>query len=141
MTAADWREFLSGRGYTAGVGEPLALFYKEVRQSSIPQILALHGDVKVGAAYPDAKFLLTDREPHAWYRSMRTAILRPRSYLERPPISWIFSLFRSAALLLSAVSTVRPVQHRAEQAAVPPGARPLRHQAGPQPQVRRPPTT
>jgi len=76
MTAADWREFLSGRGYTAGVGEPLALFYKEV-----------------GAAYPDAKFLLTDREPHAWYRSMRTAILRPRSYLERPPISWIFSLF------------------------------------------------
>ena len=35
MTAADWREFLSGRGYTAGVGEPMALFYKEVRQTSI----------------------------------------------------------------------------------------------------------
>ena len=71
-----WREFLSGRGYIAGVGEPLALFYKEV-----------------SAAYPDAKFLLNTRDPHSWYRSMRMAIIKPRSYLEKPPISWIFSLF------------------------------------------------
>jgi len=76
VSAEDWREFLSGRGYTAGVGEPLALFYKEV-----------------GAAYPEAKFLLNTRDPHSWYRSMRTAIIKPRGYLERPPISWIFSLF------------------------------------------------
>ena len=40
VSSEDWREFLSGRGYTAGVGEPLALFYKEV-----------------GAANPDAKLL------------------------------------------------------------------------------------
>ena len=76
VTSKDWREFLSGRGYTAGVGEPMALFYKEV-----------------GAAYPDAKFLLTTRDPHSWYRSMKMAIIKPRSYLEKPPISWIFSLF------------------------------------------------
>ena len=76
VSSDDWREFLSGRGYTAGVGEPLALFYKEV-----------------GAAYPDAKFLLNTRDPHSWYRSMRMAIIKPRSYLEKPPISWIFSLF------------------------------------------------
>eukprot|EP00090_Calanus_glacialis_P019003 TRINITY_DN29323_c0_g1_i1.p1 TRINITY_DN29323_c0_g1~~TRINITY_DN29323_c0_g1_i1.p1 ORF type:complete len:279 (-),score=50.95 TRINITY_DN29323_c0_g1_i1:289-1080(-) len=76
VSSEDWREFLSGRGYTAGVGEPLALFYKEV-----------------GAAYPDAKFLLNTRDPHSWYRSMRMAIIKPRSYLEKPPISWIFSLF------------------------------------------------
>ena len=54
----------------------MALFYKEV-----------------GAAYPDAKFLLSTRDPHDWYRSMRTAIIKPRNYLEKPPISWIFSLF------------------------------------------------
>lgn len=76
VTPEDWREFLSGRGYTAGVGEPLALFFKEV-----------------GAAYPEAKFLLNTRDPHSWYKSMTTAIIKPRSYLETPPISWIFSLF------------------------------------------------
>merc|ERR1711892_1114478 len=76
VSSDDWREFLSGRGYTAGVGEPLALFYKEV-----------------GAAYPDAKFLLNTRDPHSWYKSMRMAIIKPRSYLEKPPLSWIFSLF------------------------------------------------
>ena len=54
----------------------MALFYQEV-----------------GAAYPDAKFLLNTRDPHAWYQSMRMAIIKPRGYLERPPISWIFSLF------------------------------------------------
>ena len=27
------------------------------------------------------------------YRSMRRAIIKPRSYLETPPISWIFSVF------------------------------------------------
>jgi len=76
VTPEDWRGFLSGRGYTAGVGEPVALFYKEI-----------------GVTYPNAKFLLNTRDPHSWYRSMRMAIIKPRSYLERPPISWIFSLF------------------------------------------------
>ena len=54
----------------------MALFYKEI-----------------GAAFPDAKFILTTRDPQDWYRSMRTAIIKPRSYLEKPPISWIFSFF------------------------------------------------
>ena len=66
----------SGRGYTAGVGEPMALFFKEIAQ-----------------VYPEAKFLLNTRDPHDWYKSMRMAIIKPRSYLERPPISWIFSFF------------------------------------------------
>jgi len=72
----DWREFLSGRGYTGGVGEPLALFYKEISE-----------------AYPEAKFLLTTRDPVKWYKSMKKAIIEPRSYLETPPISWIFNTF------------------------------------------------
>merc|ERR1719220_417989 len=73
----DWREFLSGRGYTAGVGEPMALFFREIAK-----------------VYPEAKFLLNTRDPHDWYKSMRMAIIKPRTYLERPPISWIFSFFK-----------------------------------------------
>ena len=67
---------LLDRGYTAGVGESMALFYKEI-----------------SAVYPEAKFLLNTREPASWYRSMRRAIIKPRTYLETPPISWIFSVF------------------------------------------------
>lgn len=76
ITAKDWKGFLSERGYTAGVGEPMALFYKEISK-----------------VYPEAKFLLNTRDPASWYRSMRQAIIKPRTYLETPPISWIFSLF------------------------------------------------
>lgn len=76
VTEKDWKGFLSERGYSAGVGEPVALFYREL-----------------AAVYPEAKFLLNTRDPHAWYRSMRRAIIKPRSYLETPPISWIFSVF------------------------------------------------
>ena len=68
--------FSSDRGYTAGVGEPMALFYKEISK-----------------VYPEAKFLLNTRDPASWYRSMRQAIIKPRTYLETPPISWIFSIF------------------------------------------------
>ena len=66
-----------GRGYTAGVGEPMALFFREIAK-----------------VYPEAKFLLNTRDPHDWYKSMRMAIIKPRTYLERPPISWIFSFFK-----------------------------------------------
>ena len=38
------KSYFSGRGYTAGVGEPMALFYKEI-----------------GQVYPHAKFILTTR--------------------------------------------------------------------------------
>merc|ERR1719220_420568 len=96
----DWREFLSGRGYTAGVGEPMALFFREIAK-----------------VYPEAKFLLNTRDPHDWYKSMRMAIIKPRTYLERPPISWIFSFF----------------QDRTKQTTVPQRPLPLRGQAGSQP--------
>ena len=37
--------------------------------------------------------VLTTRPSEEWVRSMQRAIIEPRSYLERPPISWIFALF------------------------------------------------
>ena len=37
--------------------------------------------------------MLTTRPSDDWVRSMKRAIIEPRSYLEKPPISWIFALF------------------------------------------------
>jgi len=71
----DWVEFLEDRGYTAGVGEPINLFY--------PELLKI---------FPKAKVVLTIRSSDEWVRSMKRAIIEPRSTLERPPVSWIFHL-------------------------------------------------
>jgi hypothetical protein len=76
LTDQDWIDGLEGRGYTAGVGEPVNLFY--------PELLRI---------FPRAKVILTTRPGKDWVRSMRRAIIEPRSYLERPPISWLFSFF------------------------------------------------
>ena len=72
----DWIKGLEGRGYTAGVGEPINLFY--------PELLRI---------FPHAKVILTTRPVEDWVRSMEKAIIEPRPYLERPPISWLFGLF------------------------------------------------
>ena len=76
LTDQDWIDGLEGRGYTAGVGEPINLFYPELMR-----------------IFPNAKIILNVRPVDDWMRSMRKAIIEPRSYLERPPISWLFSLF------------------------------------------------
>ena len=72
----DWIKGLEGRGYTAGVGEPINLFY--------PELLRI---------FPHAKVVLTTRPVEDWVKSMKKAIIEPRPYLERPPISWLFGLF------------------------------------------------
>lgn len=76
LAKEDWKYGLEGRGYTAGVGEPVNLFYPEI--------------LKV---FPEAKVVLTVRPVEEWIDSMKKAIIEPRSYLERPPIIWIFRFF------------------------------------------------
>ena len=49
MLASRYDHYHTERGYSAGVGEPVALFYREL-----------------AAVYPEAKFLLNTRDPHAW---------------------------------------------------------------------------
>ncbi len=75
LSEQDWVQGLEGRGYTAGVGEPINLFYPELMK-----------------IFPKSKVILTVRPVDDWVRSMRRAIIEPRSYLEEPPISWVFSL-------------------------------------------------
>jgi hypothetical protein len=53
----DWRNFL--RDYNAGLDYPLAAFYWEI-----------------SAAYPEAKVILTVRDPERWYDSTRETIYR-----------------------------------------------------------------
>ena len=81
----------------AGVGEPVALFYEDLMR-----------------IYPDAKVLLTRREPHGWHRSMLKAIIEPRGYLEHPPISWLFGAwgFGHAKELMEAVREKVRVRRR-----------------------------
>lgn len=76
LSDQNWIDGLEGRGYTAGVGEPINLFF--------PDLIRI---------FPRAKVILTTRPAQDWVRSMRRAIIEPRSYLERPPVSWFFMLF------------------------------------------------
>ena len=52
----DWKAFLSG--YRAAVDWPACHFWREL-----------------GEVFPDAKFLLTERDPDSWYDSMSKTIL------------------------------------------------------------------
>ena len=43
--------------------------------------------------FPKAKVILNVRPGKAWYKSMQKAIIEPRNFLEKPPISWIFGYY------------------------------------------------
>jgi hypothetical protein len=57
----DWRTFFAS--YQAAVDAPTCFFYKELMQF-----------------YPDAKVLLTIRDPSTWYDSARATLMRPRPF-------------------------------------------------------------
>ncbi|MFI6577877.1 sulfotransferase family protein [Nocardiopsis sp. NPDC050513] len=60
---ADWAHVLEG--WRSGTDWPLSFFWRELAE-----------------AHPDAKVLLTVRDPHRWYASMRETVLRPRRWFE-----------------------------------------------------------
>lgn len=76
VTDQEWKDFLLGQGYVSGVGEPISLFYDDLMK-----------------VFPNAKVILTRRPAEKWYASMQKAIIEPRGFLERPPVSWIFGAF------------------------------------------------
>jgi hypothetical protein len=63
----DWDELLAG--YRATVDWPGATFWKELSE-----------------AYPQAKVILTVRDPESWFRSTQETILSPRIQGGGPPI-------------------------------------------------------
>jgi len=72
-TAEDWKKVLAG--YKAGLDIPIQVFYKELM-----------------AIYPNAKVLLTVRDPVAWYQSVLNTIYPLDGIAERWPYSWFLYL-------------------------------------------------
>ena len=54
MTPQDWKDYLLGKGYAAGVDVPIWMFYKDIMK-----------------AFPEVKVILTTRDPKSWYVSIR----------------------------------------------------------------------
>ena len=71
--AVDWPTFLAG--YPAGVDWPIAAFWRTL------------ADV-----FPDARFILTVRDPAAWYRSVAATIWPLSQAVSRPPARWAVDL-------------------------------------------------
>ena len=59
VTTQDWKAFMIPQGYRGAVDFPAAAFYKELM-----------------AAFPQAKVILTVREPSTWYDSVKNSIYR-----------------------------------------------------------------
>ncbi|GII77179.1 sulfotransferase family protein [Sphaerisporangium rufum] len=82
-----WDQVLAG--YRSAVDWPASFFWSDL-----------------AAAYPDAKIILSTRDPHRWYRSFRTLITRPR-----PPIEEGAEVHPA----LAAMARMRPVLQRMGQ--------------------------
>jgi sulfotransferase family protein len=75
----NWQELL--KGYQATVDWPSCTFYKELME-----------------VYPDAKVLLTVRDPEKWYESAQSTIYQTVSWRRSPSSSLILRLFGSHIL-------------------------------------------
>eukprot|EP00095_Tigriopus_kingsejongensis_P008978 maker-scaffold334_size202906-snap-gene-1.30 protein:Tk08978 transcript:maker-scaffold334_size202906-snap-gene-1.30-mRNA-1 annotation:"sulfotransferase family" len=64
----DWKEFLEGRGYRAGVDAPLCFYYKQLIK-----------------AFPNAKVVLTVRSPESWFHSVTNSILASTQIIQQWP--------------------------------------------------------
>ena len=78
----DWVKFLEGRGFRSGVDFPISMFYRELMR-----------------AFPDAKVVLTKRNPATWYTSVQGSIyqlaLKMRSFSMRT-ILWLGGILFNA---------------------------------------------
>lgn len=71
----EWKEFMQGRGYRGGVDYPPSLFYKEQME-----------------AFPEAKVILTIREPEAWYKSVKETIYQGNMEAKKFPMNVLGAL-------------------------------------------------
>lgn len=85
----DWEGFLGG--YEAAVDWPACSFYEELMER-----------------YPDAKVILTVRDPERWYESMRSTIYKLTRISTRSSLSRVGLAFLS--LFVSGTFTIRPLQ-------------------------------
>ena len=69
LSAQDWRQFIKSEGLSASVDYPMSLYWKDLVE-----------------LYPDAKVLLTIRDPVRWYSSVQNTIRRSVWFLQE---SWL----------------------------------------------------
>lgn len=77
-----WKEFLEGRGFRASLDNPMAIYYKDLME-----------------AFPDAKVLLTVRDPEAWYVSVRDSIYVNNKLSTSPPLYYVMWLLGYSRVL------------------------------------------
>lgn len=68
VVEADWKEFIAAEGLSAAVDYPMSLYWKDL--------------VKM---YPDAKVLLTVRDPVKWYQSVKNTIRNICAFMMESP--------------------------------------------------------
>jgi len=81
----DWENILAK--YQSGVDWPIAAFWRQLMD-----------------VYPDAKIILTIRDPERWYESMEATILRVRAQNERFPMTLLTRLSSRAQKMLRTMS-------------------------------------
>ena len=74
----DWKTFVKSEGLSASLDFPSAYFWRTL--------------LKI---YPDAKVVLTDRDPVSWYHSVKNTIYQGCQQLVTPPYSTTISLLSS----------------------------------------------
>jgi len=82
----EWRQFFSERNYVCGVDFPFSMHYKQIMK-----------------AYPDAKVVLSVRDPKTWYTSVYTSIYQIGLLMEKHP---------TARWLVEQIDRRRPSAHQ-----------------------------
>jgi len=68
MKPQDWKEYFGKKNYVTGVDFPFSLFYKDIM-----------------AAYPDAKVVLSTRDPKTWHGSVFNSIWQIEVLMKKHP--------------------------------------------------------
>eukprot|EP00092_Neocalanus_flemingeri_P106134 GFUD01136137.1.p1 GENE.GFUD01136137.1~~GFUD01136137.1.p1 ORF type:complete len:308 (+),score=51.64 GFUD01136137.1:21-944(+) len=77
MKPQDWKEYFGKKNYATGVDFPFSLFYKDIM-----------------AAYPDAKVVLSTRDPKTWHGSVFNSIYQIKVLVKRhPTVPLLLGLF------------------------------------------------
>jgi len=99
----NWHEIYDG--YVSACDFPTNLYYKELME-----------------AFPDAKVILTVRDPHKWYTSAKETVVRHRETLTAFPFNiagWLLNMHHLMKLVVNYSVVARWNMHRlSEEAAV-----------------------
>lgn len=80
-TMPNWKSLFSG--YQAGLDSPVCFFWREIR-----------------AVFPDAKVILTKRDPNDWYESFEASLYQAMLHPQRAPVEFQPALVMARALVL-----------------------------------------